>query len=378
MIARRWLARAWLSAALITCVASVARAESAEGTKPRATAAATTAPASRDGHEWRLGKLRVALVVDVIGQYVLSLRRKDSGELDWFHELELPRGQLGTRVRYDGAEAGVVVEAVRATGGGSLFGVARDSLVMRLRNGYAGYQLFQRLTLRVGVVPTLTTEPLEHSWNMRAVAAIAAERVRLLSPADLGATALVELPRGFGTVAVGGYNGEGYDGRELNRGKNFEASVVIRPLAMAPPVWRPWAVHLSYLGGSSGTARARADRLIGGLSYARREVSAGAAVIYALGLDDDGGRRSLLVDGFARVEPIGGLILAAQAMHWIRNLADKNDALSVITGAAGYRPVKVLEALLCVDHQLAGDSAAPTLPGLDRWRFRAVARFHVE
>ncbi|MBM4375082.1 MAG: hypothetical protein FJ095_08360 [Deltaproteobacteria bacterium] len=352
----------------------------------------SAAPASReagdsDGHDptwlrttptFRAGKLVVAPVLDVIAQYVLSIRKDDAGEPDWFHEFELPRAQFGAVARYGEARVGVVAETVRSTSGGALIGLAGDSIVLRIRAAFLGYRLFERLSLSAGVVPTLTIPAVESSSGLRVLAPTGLELTGASSPADLGTTARLELPRGFGTVAVGGYNGEGYTGRELNRGKNLELAAFVHPGALGPPWIRPLTVQASYVAGSNGTGLARADRLSAGLAYSERRVRVGALVTYGLGLVDDGARRWLLVDGYGRVEPLAGLILGAQLMHFRRDLSMPGDVLSIVTGSVGYRPVEALEALLAVDRQVAGEMAAPTLPGLDSWRIRAVARFQLE
>lgn len=326
----------------------------------------------------RAGKVVVTPVLDVLTQYVVSVRAQDGSNHEWYHEFELPRALLGAAATYENARVGLVAETVRSTSGGSLIGVAGESIVLRVRAAYLGYELFERLSVKAGVVPTLLIPELERSWGLRVLAPTALERTGAWSPADLGATARVLLPRGFGSVSVGVYNGEGYTGRELNRGKSLEAVAVLHPGALGPGWAKPLAVFGSYVAGSTGTGRARADRVSGGLAYATRAIGVGALVTYGLGFEDEGGRRFLLVDGFARAQPWRGLLVGGQAIHFRRDLSVTADHFSVLTGAVGYRLVEPLEALLAVDRQLAGSAAAPTLPSLDAWRIRAVARFHLE
>jgi hypothetical protein len=325
-----------------------------------------------------LDPLEIYLGLDLIAQYRLSLFQQND-ESEWFHEFELPRAHGAIELRYDIARARLLIEAVRSASEGALLGVAGDSFVMRLREAYAGLFLFDLVTLRGGVVPTFTIGGIEDAWDMRAVGPVGLERVGFLSPADLGASAHVDLPLHLGWVGVGSYNGEGYPGRELNRGKNTEIAARIHPFAPLADVARPAAILLSYAGGSSGTGLARSNRLTGGLLWDDERVGAGATVTYAMGVEDDGGRESVLLEGFVRGNPVAGLLLAAQVGHWWRDVdADERDGLLTVTGAAGYRVVDPLQLLLAVDAFVPSDLAEAALPELDDWSFRAIARFDLE
>jgi hypothetical protein len=346
-----------------------------EPSKPRTPAPEAAGPGEAPGV---LDPLEVSIDLDVIAQYRLSLF-EENGESEWFHEFELPRAHGAIGVRYDIAHARLLLEAVRSASEGALIGVAGDSFVMRLREAYAGLVLFEMLTLRGGVVPTFTVEALEDAWDMRAVGPVGLERVGFLSPADLGASARVDLPLGLGWVAVGSYNGEGYPGRELNRGKNTEIAARVHPFAPLAEAARPLGVVLSYAGGSSGTALARSNRLTGGLVWDDERVGAGASASYAMGVEDDGGRESLLLEGFVRGNPVAGLLLAGQVAHWWRDLdAPERDALLTVTGSAGYRIVAPLQILAAVDAFVPSDLADTALPELDDWGFRVIARFDLE
>jgi hypothetical protein len=285
---------------------------------------------------------------------------------------------VGGTVHYEQASASVITETVRSTSGGSLIGLAGDSIVLRVRNASVGYALLRRLRLDAGVVPTLTIPALERVSGLRVLGGTGLERTGLGTPADLGVTSRVELPHGFGFVGIGAYNGQDYTGRELNRGKNVELAAVVRPFALGPSLGRPLAVHATFVGGSNGTSRARADRVTGGVSYARREARVGVSVTYGAGVADDGGRRAVMLDAFLLAVPFLGLMVGAQAVHVRRDLDVSGDDVTTLTGAVGYRVVAPLEALIAVDHQLVGDAASLTLPTPVPWRFRAVIRFHPE
>jgi hypothetical protein len=294
---------------------------------------------------------------------------------------------------------------------------------MRVREAHAGADIGRSLELRAGVVPTLSIAPIERAWSMRALAPSGLERTGLSSPADLGGTLRAFFPQGLGWAALGAYNGEGYARRELNRGKNIEVALFVRPLALLPEA-RPLAVFGSYVAGSAGTGRARANRLTAALLWEGGEplaaappaidpdpdphslppapavssplpappspalsaappspappsvarVRGGVALTYALGVDGDGARRSLLVDAFVRAEPVDRLLLGANVAAWDLDVAVPDDALTSVTGAVGYRFVGAIESYFALDRTIAGDRAKETIPGLDTWRFRLITR----
>jgi hypothetical protein len=357
--------------------------------------------------------------VDVIAQYAVRLFEDASGGTAWYHEIELPRGLASLSASYKAARARFAIEAVRSASEGALLGVAGDSLVMRVREAHAGADIGDALELRAGVVPTLSIAPIERAWSMRALAPSGLERTGLSSPADLGGTLRAFFPQGLGWAALGAYNGEGYARRELNRGKNIEIAMLMRPLALLPEA-RPLALFGSYVAGAAGTGSARANRFTAALLWEGGEpfaapppeidadsssklpslaspspalgaeppspaplsparssaarIRGGVALTYALGVDGDGERRSLLVDAFVRAEPIDRLLLGANVTAWDLDVAVPDDTLTTVTGALGYRFVGAIESYFALDRTLAGDRAKETIPGLDTWRFRLITR----
>jgi len=305
----------------------------------------------------------------VFAQYVFAIR-DDAGSTDWFHDVELPRAIA----RLDGASGDVrarlAVEAVRSATDGALLGVAGDSLVMRAREASATYTAFEHVEARMGLVPTMTIAPIEQLWGMRMIAPTGLERAGLASPADLGATLRGLLPGGFGWLGVGAYNGEGYDRRELNRGKNVEIAAAIRPLASidTPEL----TVLASYVAGSSGTALARADRLSGGLGWEGDSVRGGATATFARGVGAASDVDGALVEGFVRVRPLDELSIGANALYFARDTSDADDWTLTVTGSAGWFFAPVFGLFLAVDGQRFGATAAQGLPGVDDVRARVV------
>jgi hypothetical protein len=317
-----------------------------------------------------LGPLIVEAHLSVFAQYVLSVRT-EAEESDWFHEFELPRAHARLDAAWEDARARVLIEAIRSASEGSLLGVAGDSFVTRVREAWASYTAWDVLEAQLGLVPTLTTGPLEAMWGMRQVSATAVERTGLLVPADLGATVRGLFPKGFGWVGVGAYNGEGYAQRELNRGKNIEIATVVHPLAFSEAL-KPVTVQTSYVSGSRGTALARADRITASAAWMGELIRGGVVFTHAWGVDDQPDTRAIAAEGFIRVKPIDRLSLGLNATYWVRDLAADSDYSVVITGGAGVFIVEPLAAFLAVDGLLQGEEAAQNETPKDDVRLRVI------
>ncbi len=314
------------------------------------------------------GHLRAGLEVFAQYAYRVTYGAPDS----WFHEFDVPRAHGSIDGTYESVHARVLMEAVRSTPQGALYGVDGDSFVFRAREAFAEVTPIPLLTVRGGLVPTLTIPELDGTWMMRAIAPSMLESSGLASPADLGAQVLGNLPSGYGWVGLGAYNGEGYHQAELNRGKNIELATAVHPLPQSDAL-KPLALHLGYTAGSSGAEKARADRLETALLWQGKLVRGGAALTYGWGENQDSSLRALIVDGFVRLEPVDRFFAGVRASFFQRNL-DARD--SIFTGhvALGYRVAKPMEVYL------AGSRSVPTAivrdanPGSDFIELRAVTR----
>lgn len=359
---------------------------SADPTPP---AAPLAAPAPVDRREALVGRasaptgagrtqenVEVRPGLEVFGQYAF---RNSGGGVGWFHEFDVPRvhGALTANVR--DVTGRVVLEGVRSASEGALLGVAGNSLVLRLREAFAGYRLpvgTGAFHVAAGVVPTLAVPELEGTWTLRAVTPSPEERTGLLTPADVGVTGKLELPNNHGFIAIGAYNGEGYTNRELNRGKNAELAVSFHPLPAGPLL--PLALFAAFQTGSSGTGKTRNDRLSAGLLWQGARVRAGATANHAWGLADDGAQTSLLFDGFLRVDPWSELILGTRASYWIRDTRSQPgggaDSVFQLVGAAGWNVSPNLQPFLAVSYNKPTARAEVSLPGSDYVELRAIAR----
>ncbi len=341
---------------LVTLLASAAAAAQPAAAPP--TAAGNTGLVVRPG-------------VEVFAQY--AARVTDTALLgnDWSHRFDLPRVHAALTGEYREARARVVLEAVRSAADGSLMGIDGDSFVFRVREAYVGWN-GRSLRIQAGVVPTLTVPEIEGTWRLRAVAPTPLEQTTLGSPADLGATVRFDLPRTFGWVGVGAYNGDGYNNRELNRGKNVEVAASVHPVPWRP--MQPLAVLASYTIGSTGALATRADRFTGAVLWQGDAVRAGVTGTIAWGVGADAGQRSYVLEAFARVEPVERLLTGLRVSWWQRDHRADDNHVTTILGTVGYRVLDPLEVFAAVSRQFAGATADALQPGTDQWEFRLVTR----
>lgn len=305
--------------------------------------------------------------IDVIGAYAA----RSTDDTDWFHQFELPRAHVGVGVARGIVRARVLAEAVRSAAEGALLGVDGDSLVFRVREAWGGVAVLPRVTVRGGVVPTAIVPALETAGDLRALGPGGAEEAHLVAAADLGGQVVVD-GGPWVTASIAAYNGEGYAQRELNRGKSTEVLLEARPFAMVP-VLAPLAVVLGGVEGSTGTGRARADRVVGGLLWRGDRVKGGADLVYAWGRDGDGGITSWVAEAFVRAE-LGAPFVGARAWKLQRDVdVDEDHALRVdLTG--GYTLEPGVEIYVIGTKLGAGDAAVAQGAAVDAWEGRLALR----
>ena len=281
----------------------------------------------------------------------------------------VPRVQAGVDGTWYGASARVLAEGAYATQGGALVGVSGDSVVLRLREAWAGYRLFF-LEARLGLVPTLAIPELERGFRFRELTADALENTRLLSPADFGATLRANLPGELGFVGAAVTNGEGYTSRELNPGKNLEVTGLFRPLAtLGLPKLEVLAMG-SF--GSSGLPEIPTIRAGGGVQWSGPWLGLGASAFWAKGFLLDPSRRGLVVQGFVRGTLFEHLLLTARAQYFQRQLGENDGVLDVLAGVGGQ--VAFVEGLIAWGRTVTLGTARASLPGVDGNEIRLVVR----
>ncbi len=256
---------------------------------------------------------------------------------------------------------------------GALIGVAGDSFVVRIREARVGYRLSDWLAVDAGIVPTFVIPTLDAAFGLRALGAVSVEQQGISSPADLGLTARVVFPKGYGYAGVAAYNGEGYTNRELNRGKNVELAALFHPAPGGS--FAPLGLFAAYQNGSSGTGLSRADRVTAALLWEGDRLRGGATFTYAFGVRDEGMREAAIIDVSLRGEPVQRLILAARFSAFLRDVHAADDQVLSVTGALGYRLAPPLEVFIALGRSLPGAPALASVPGSDFWEGRTAARF---
>ncbi len=243
----------------------------------------------------------------------------------------VPRVQLGLDAAWLGASARVLAEGAYATNGGALVGVQGDSVVLRLREAWAGYR-WRFLEARMGLIPTLLIPELERGFRFRELGADGLERQQLLAPADLGASLRGFLPGGHGFVGVAVTNGEGYTSRELNAGKNVDVTALVRPFAAL-------GLPLEVLGvasfGTQGVPQIPTARAGGGVQWSGPVLGAGASLFWARGLLGEASRTGLLAQGFVRLTLFEHLHLTARTQYFARSLAQEDGLFEGLLGVGG-------------------------------------------
>lgn len=202
--------------------------------------------------------------LEVFSQYAYRRTEHVSDGQSWHHELDVPRIHAALDASADSVRGRLVIEGVRSASEGALIGVAGNSMVLRAREAFAAYTL-SIVEGSAGIVPKLTLPEIDGTWMLRAVAIAPEEAHGFHSPADVGATLRATLPQGYGFVALGGYNGEGYQHRELNRGKNGEVAA-----------WNPSSTQGR--AGAARRVRKLRARLDGNRARAGRPRHGGAAL----------------------------------------------------------------------------------------------------
>lgn len=316
--------------------------------------------------------------IETFFAYRLQLYPEEDGSgREWFHVFELERTLVWLGVRYGDLDARVMIEAVPGADEAGLLAVAGDSIVLRVREAWAGYQLFDRVRIRAGIVPELTQPLVEDVEGLRPIGRGPHERFALLAPTDAGANVTVALPLDLGEVGAGVYSGESYRSRELNRGKSTELYLRLHPLAFIEAA-RPLVLAGSYFLGSEGAGSARANRATVLLAWDAPWLKVGGSFTYAQGFAGAGDRSGWLVHAFARAELLEHLILGARVTHFRRNVDDPEDTVTTYQGTVGARVVQPLEAYLALTRNVAGERAASALPGSDSWELTALVRLRLE
>ncbi len=121
----------------------------------------------------------------------------------------------------------VTSDIARESGAGSGL---NGSLMFRLKYAYGQLRVGENTQVRLGMQPTPLIDGQEGVYRYRFQGTSFVEREGGLSSSDLGLTVLAPLPKGYGDVHVGVYNGEGYTKPEVNDQKALMMRATLKPM----------------------------------------------------------------------------------------------------------------------------------------------------
>jgi hypothetical protein len=127
----------------------------------------------------------------------------------------------------------ITPDIVRETGSGSSLG---GSMTLRLKYGYAQVNLddwiWRGSYVRAGMIPTPYVDFEESVYRYRFQGPVFTDREGYMTSSDYGAVFRTLLPRGYGEVVGGVYNGEGYARSDPNDQKALQVRATIRPFPL--------------------------------------------------------------------------------------------------------------------------------------------------
>lgn len=364
-----------LVAICLSGLTRLAAAEDAPAKPPVAADPAPTPPVAAPPAEAtppRTNALRLRPGAWILAELGVRAAR-DGSRTRTFQTADVPRAFLTLDAERDAVFGRIVAEAVRAEQEGAVTGVAGDSLVFRAREAWGGAKLGDVASGRLGVVPLTVIPFVDEGVRARALGPTLVERAKLLFPADVGGTASVFAPGGYGELRLSVTAGEGYAQRERNDGKDTEAAVRVRPF---PGSGLPVELLAAYSVGSRGTGRTRANRASGALVWLSGPVRGGAMVTHASGAFDDGKRTAWVGEVFVRVEPYRRSVLLAKAGRLSRGAS--GDTLDVAALGVGWMVGQGAEVLGVVGASAPSDRALAAMPGQKFQEARLVGSFRFE
>jgi hypothetical protein len=114
--------------------------------------------------------------------------------------------------------------------------VSNDSLVFRVKYAFAQFNLDDWMPhgswVRLGIQQTPYIDFVEGIYRYRFQGTVFPEREGFLTSSDAGVTFHTNIPKNYGDVHVGIYNGDGYAKAEANDQKAFQMRGTLRPLPM--------------------------------------------------------------------------------------------------------------------------------------------------
>ena len=142
-------------------------------------------------------------------------------------------GNINHRIAYR-----ITPDITRASANGATNGTTiNNSLVFRIKYAFVQFNMddwtgqWKQTWVRMGANQTPFVDWEEGIYRYRFQGTVFAERVGRLTSSDFGVSFHTNLPKNYGEIHTGVYNGDGYSAVEANNRKAFQTRVTIRPLA---------------------------------------------------------------------------------------------------------------------------------------------------
>jgi hypothetical protein len=161
--------------------------------------------------------------------------------------------------------------------GGSVTGSNDGSLVIRLKYGFAQFNLDKVTThgswIRFGQQQTPYVDFMEGIYRYRFQGTIFVEREGFLSSSDVGLSGHWNLPSDYGDIHLGYYNGDTYSKAEANDQKAFQIRGTLRPL---PRMKNLKGLRLTaFYDDDHPVKSADRKRFVGAITFEQKYVNAG-------------------------------------------------------------------------------------------------------
>lgn len=228
----------------------------------------------------------------------------DSTDAESASEFVLERAEIGASWLWQGRFGGEVrVEGLRSAGPNSAFGVAGDSVLLRVKRAHAFAMLDLgpgQALVDAGMVRDAWTGTLLPHYDHRGLSPLLSQQAGLFDDSDLGGTVGWRGLDDRLTVLAQLTNGEGRALPEQNAGKNM--TLVASGVPVAASIHRGdirVGLHAVYRQGSVGIGSARDHRYGGALTLQFPCPQAGIEYIRALGYAGEGDREAAAIGAWA-------------------------------------------------------------------------------
>ncbi len=161
----------------------------------------------------------------------------------------------------------------------SSFSDVTGSLLFRIKYAYAQFNLDDWMTkgsyARFGIQQTPWLDFAEGVYRYRFQGTMFPEREGYFASADGGASFHYQLPKNYGDIHVGGFNGENYNKAEVNDQKAFMVRGTVRPFATSALLPLRGIRGSLFYDGDHYVKKADRMRFIAGLNFEHQYLNAG-------------------------------------------------------------------------------------------------------